>query len=96
MDVPPTPPATLTRARRIAVAAGLRYVYTGNVHDLDGGQTRCPSCGEAVIRRDGYRLLHYDVRDGACGRCATPIAGVFENRPGNWGSRRLPVHVGGG
>jgi pyruvate formate lyase activating enzyme len=45
LDVPPTPPATLTRARRIATANGVRYAYTGNVHDRDGDTTTCPGCG---------------------------------------------------
>ncbi|TMH48360.1 MAG: AmmeMemoRadiSam system radical SAM enzyme, partial [Betaproteobacteria bacterium] len=41
-DIPPTPAATLTRARKIALGHGLRYVYTGNVHDPEGGSTYCP------------------------------------------------------
>ena len=45
LDVPPTPPATLTRARDIALANGVRHAYTGNVHDGDGGSTRCPDAG---------------------------------------------------
>ncbi|MDQ3973358.1 MAG: AmmeMemoRadiSam system radical SAM enzyme, partial [Actinomycetota bacterium] len=53
-DRPPTPPATLTRARRIAHANGVRYAYTGNVHDPDGGSTYCHACGERVIARDWY------------------------------------------
>jgi len=52
MDVPHTLPATLTRARRIALANGLRYVYAGNVHDTEGGTTTCPGCGTAVVVRD--------------------------------------------
>ncbi len=51
-DVSPTPPATLTRARRLALGNGLRYVYTGNVHDADGGTTACPGCREAVVVRE--------------------------------------------
>ena len=47
-DVPPTPPATLRRARQIALGHGLRFVYTGNVHDAHGGRTTCPGCGAAV------------------------------------------------
>ena len=54
LDRPPTPPATLTRARRIAIDEGLQFVYTGNVHDADGGTTSCPGCGAAVIVRDWY------------------------------------------
>src|SRR5262249_46070565 len=48
-DVPPTPPATLSRARRIALANGLHFVYTGNVHDSEGGTTYCPGCGAAAV-----------------------------------------------
>ena len=53
---PPTPPATLTRARAIAMARGLRYVYTGNMHDPAGGSTWCHGCGALLIRRDWYEL----------------------------------------
>src|SRR5256885_7174540 len=61
-DVPPTPPATLTRAREIALRHGLRYVYTGNVHDETGGSTYCPACGNAVIVRDWYDIRGYHLR----------------------------------
>jgi pyruvate formate lyase activating enzyme len=93
-DVPPTPPATLRRARRIALDHGLRYVYTGNVHDPDGQSTHCPGCGNAVIERnwyaiEGYRLSH----DGRCTRCATPLPGRYDGPAGDWGSRRLPVRL---
>ncbi|MBK8908288.1 MAG: AmmeMemoRadiSam system radical SAM enzyme [Rhodospirillales bacterium] len=94
-DVPPTPPATLTRARRIAMDAGARYVYTGNVHDLDGDATRCPQCSAPVIGRDWYELIAWNVAaDGRCGRCGAAIAGVFEPRPGAWGRQRRPLRVG--
>jgi pyruvate formate lyase activating enzyme len=93
-DVPPTPPATLRRARRIALDHGLRYVYTGNVHDPDGQTTRCPSCGDAVVERnwyviDGYRLSD----DGRCDRCGTPLPGRYDGPVGDWGPRRLPVRL---
>jgi pyruvate formate lyase activating enzyme len=55
-DRPLTPPQTLTRARRIALDNGLRYAYTGNVHDPEGQSTRCHQCGTLVIERDWYRL----------------------------------------
>ncbi len=77
-DVPPTPKATLTRAREIAMRAGLNYVYTGNVHDFAGSSTYCPACGEIVIGRDWYLLSNRHVdADGRCGHCGTTIAGVF-------------------
>jgi pyruvate formate lyase activating enzyme len=91
-DRPPTPPGTLTRARSIARANGLRYVYTGNVHDRAGGSTYCPGCGELVIERDWYRLGAYRVGDGGrCTACGARVAGVFAGPAGDWGPRRLPV-----
>jgi pyruvate formate lyase activating enzyme len=91
-DTPATPPATLTRARAIAMAHGLRYVYTGNVHDPAGGGTYCPGCGTLVIGRDWHELSAWqlDAR-GCCTGCGTAVAGVFEPRPGTWGRRRQPV-----
>jgi pyruvate formate lyase activating enzyme len=93
-DRPPTPPATLTRARRIARANGLRYAYTGNVHDSDGGSTWCHACGARLIERDWYLLGDWRLDgDGACNRCGTSCAGVFDGAPGDWGRRRLPVRL---
>jgi pyruvate formate lyase activating enzyme len=93
-DHPPTPPATLTRARRIAMQNGLRYVYTGNVHDRAGGSTWCHGCGELLIERDWYELGRWGLTpDGCCGQCGARIPGVFAARPGTWGARRLPVQL---
>ena len=93
MDHPPTPPETLSRARRIARSKGIRYVFTGNVHDTEGGSTWCPGCGRCVIERDWYQLGEYHIRDGACAFCGTKIAGLLENEPGHWGTRRMPVRM---
>ena len=93
MDHPPTPPETLSRARRIARSKGIRYVFTGNVHDTEGGSTWCPGCGRCVIERDWYQLGEYHIRDGACAFCGTKIAGLLENEPGHWGIRRMPVRM---
>jgi pyruvate formate lyase activating enzyme len=90
----PTPPATLSRARRIALGNGLRYAYTGNVHDEAGGSTFCHACGERLIGRDWYVLTGWNLTpEGACGRCGTPLPGRFEAEPGRWGARRLPVRL---
>jgi pyruvate formate lyase activating enzyme len=77
-DVLPTPAATLRRARRQAKAAGIRHVYTGNVHDPEGQSTTCAACGALLIERDGYRLgrRYLDAR-GACARCGTRLPGRF-------------------
>ena len=94
LDKPPTPPATLTRARRIAVANGLHFVYTGNVHDREGGSTWCPQCGTRVIERDWYQLGDWKLTEsGACQSCGTQIPGVFAGAPGDWGARRLGVRL---
>jgi pyruvate formate lyase activating enzyme len=93
-DVPPTPPATLTRARGIALEAGLRYVYTGNVRDLEGGITYCPSCRKALIERDGYDILACHVTaSGGCGFCGAPVAGRYGTLDKPFGSRRIPVRI---
>ncbi|MGH8679827.1 MAG: AmmeMemoRadiSam system radical SAM enzyme [Burkholderiales bacterium] len=93
-DLPPTPPATLTRARSIAIGEGLRYVYTGNVHDTEGGTTFCPGCGDALIVRDWHRILVYGVsRDGRCTSCSTPVAGRFAAFDGQFGRRRIPMAI---
>ena len=93
MTIPATPPATLARARRIALTAGLHYVYTGNVHDPDGGTTRCPACSAPLIGRDWYDLHRFELREGACPECGTEIAGRFAAQAGDWGRQRLRVIV---
>jgi pyruvate formate lyase activating enzyme len=94
-DVPPTPPATLRRARRIALDHGLRYVYTGNIHDPDGQTTTCPGCGTAVVVRDWYVMKSYHLDDrGACVACGHRLPGRYDGPVGTWGARRLPVVIG--
>ena len=96
-DLPATPAATLTRARDIALAEGLRYVYTGNVHDMAGGTTRCHGCGAALIARDWHRIEFYRVTpDGTCPRCQAPVAGRFGEFKGQFGRQRIPVRLGAG
>ncbi len=93
-DVPPTPPATLRRARQIALDTGLHYVYTGNVHDPEGQTTWCPGCGKPVIGRDGYLITDWHLTEnGHCSHCGTPVPGRFEARPGTWGPRRMGVRL---
>ncbi|MGQ0544134.1 MAG: AmmeMemoRadiSam system radical SAM enzyme, partial [Betaproteobacteria bacterium] len=93
-DVPPTPAATLTRAREIGRLAGLNYVYTGNVHDEPGGSTYCPSCDASVIRRDWYATRGYELDDaGACKQCGTRIPGRFQQFSKPFGPRRIPVRI---
>jgi pyruvate formate lyase activating enzyme len=93
-DIARTPAATLTRARNIATAAGLHYVYTGNVHDRDGGTTYCPHCKAALIVRDWYEIRSYRLdAEGACPDCGGAIAGRFREFKGQFGRRRIPVRL---
>lgn len=94
-QLPRTPAQTLQRARRIALAAGLRHVYTGNVHDAEGGRTACPGCQAPLIERDWHAVLHYALDEkGSCPHCGTAIAGRFGERfSGGFGRRRVPVRV---
>ena len=95
MDIAATPGATLTRAREIARLAGLNYVYTGNVHDAEGGSTYCPACEEVVIEREWYdiRGVHLTA-EGACRFCGTLLAGRYEKFGKPFGRRRIPVRIG--
>jgi pyruvate formate lyase activating enzyme len=87
-----TPPATLTRARNIALAKGLNFVYTGNVHDPPGASTYCPNCATRVIERDWYKIGAWQLDDaGRCLVCNTAIPGVFAGPAGEWGAKRMPV-----
>jgi pyruvate formate lyase activating enzyme len=93
-DVPQTPAATLATARRIALENGLRYVYTGNIHDEAGQSTYCHHCGERLIGRDWYDITSWAMTaDGRCAKCGEACAGMFEARSGVWGARRLPVRL---
>jgi len=95
-NVPPTPLETLIQARQIAQAAGLRYVYTGNVHNREGDTTHCPSCNSILIVRDWYEIRQYRLTaDGHCPDCHAQIAGRFEKFSKAFGARRIPVMMKG-
>ncbi len=94
LDVPPTPLETLVKARKIAMDNGIRYAYTGNVHDEEGQSTWCHQCGQKLIGRDWYVLSTWNLdAEGRCNKCGTPCAGVFEARPGDWGAKRIPIRL---
>lgn len=92
-DHPATAPATLQKARAIALAKGLRYVYTGNVRDPKGESTFCHHCQKVLIRRDGYAVAEYHLKNNICKICGAVCAGFFEGKPGKWGERRVPVKL---
>jgi pyruvate formate lyase activating enzyme len=93
-DVPATPPATLVRARHIAMSEGLHHVYTGNVHHAEGDTTFCPHCHASLIERDWYRIGGYRLTpDGHCPDCGGAVAGRFAARAGNFGRQRIPIAI---
>ncbi len=96
-DLPPTPASTVQRSRAIAMEEGLHYVYTGNVHDREGGTTFCPKCRSALIVRDWHRIESYRVTpSGHCPDCDTAIAGHFQSFDvkRQFGRRRIPLAIG--
>lgn len=91
-DIPATPRETLARARRIAMKNGVRYAFTGNIHDPAGHSTYCHNCRTLLIGRDGYEITNWRLSpDGKCDNCAAPCAGVFAPSHGVWGARRMPI-----
>lgn len=93
-NLPQTPASTLQMARKTALQSGLRYVYTGNVHDEAGQSTYCHECGTRLIGRDWYEITSWRMTaEGRCANCGASCGGVFESRPGDWGARRLPVRL---
>jgi pyruvate formate lyase activating enzyme len=80
-DRPATPVASIRRARDLGFEAGLKHVYVGNVAEPGGGDTRCPGCGQEVLRRTGFSVTSNRIRDGRCPNCDTPIAGVAMDGP---------------
>ncbi len=79
-DTPPTPAATLLRARDIARSAGLHFVYMGNIHDPAGATTYCPGCGTALIARDWHHIQAYRLTPtGCCPDCGHVIPGHFSS-----------------
>lgn len=94
LDVPATPAATLVRARRLALDAGLQHVYVGNVHDREGDTTTCAQCQSPLIIRDWYEIEDYRLdAEGRCAHCRTALAGRFEafDKAAQFGRRRVPV-----
>jgi len=76
LDLPPTPVATLRRAREIGLEVGLRYVYEGNVPGEAGENTYCYKCGKMLIRRYGYQILENKIKNSACSYCGAKIDGI--------------------
>lgn len=94
VNVRPTPVETLRRIRARARSMGLRYVYTGNVHDPEGSTTSCAGCGETLIERRLMTVTKYRLdANGACPVCHAKLPGVFAPKPEHVGELRFPHRV---
>ena len=76
-NLPPTPARTVERNRKIALEAGIRYAYVGNIPGSSGENTACHSCGKQLIARYGYHTQTALPKDGKCPGCGTKIPGVW-------------------
>jgi len=77
-NLPPTPAATLDRAREIALAEGLHHVYIGNILRKDAQDTRCGGCGELLVKRRGYTVFLNSITSGACPACGRSVYGIWK------------------
>ena len=92
-DRPRTSHETLIKAYDVARAAGLRYVYVGNVHDVDRQSTYCHQCHRVLIQRDWHQLGQYALNQNLCQHCQAKVPGVFESNPGSRGQKRQRVKI---
>ncbi len=92
-DRPNTPIETLIMAYDMARAAGLKYVYIGNVHDAGRQTTYCPNCQVPLIVRDWYQIHRYQLDGNRCTQCGTVVAGKYEAGCGTWGRKRQPIRL---
>jgi pyruvate formate lyase activating enzyme len=76
-NLPPTPFDILNQAYSIAKESGLKYVYVGNVPAHPSEHTRCPSCNEIVIRRRGFKVESFNLKDSKCLYCEEKVEGVW-------------------
>ncbi len=94
LDRERTSPETLTVAYDIAKKAGLKYVYVGNIHDVERQSTYCHNCKQLLIERNWYQLGKYEIdAQGCCQHCKTSIPGRFGSTRGEWGAKRQPVRI---
>ena len=94
VEIPETPVDTLIRARNIAMGKGLHYVYLGNIHNEEGDTTFCPNCNSTLIKRDWYQIKQYQLSSkGQCPKSGTTIAGRFDELPGKFCRKRIPILI---
>lgn len=76
-QLPATPINILNQAKDIALKAGCKFVYTGNVSDPKALNTFCPHCKTLLVERQGYKISQNLIKNNKCSKCGTSIAGVW-------------------
>ena len=90
-DIAPTPEVTLVNAYDLAISAGLKYVYLGNILNASHQNTYCPNWKQLVIERNWYELGQFNIENQACKFCGELVDGYFDKNCGNWGRKRMPI-----
>lgn len=94
LHTPPTPAATLHRARRIALRNGIRYAYAGNIFAPGASSTYCHECGEMLIGREWFDIIEWNLTSGGnCNACGAKCSGVFEGQPPPSNGRFMPIRI---
>jgi pyruvate formate lyase activating enzyme len=78
LNLPPTPIATLERARDIAMSKGIHYAFVGNVPGHEGNNTYCPKCKKIVVKRSGMFTSEINLKNGKCEYCGYAIKGIWD------------------
>lgn len=76
-NLPPTPPATLLKAKEIAESEGMKFVYIGNLSTDNGENTYCPSCKALLVERQGYYIKQNNLINGKCPECNLSVSGIW-------------------
>ena len=77
-NIPPTPLKSLLLARDIALQSGMKYIYIGNISEMEGENTHCPNCKKLLIYRHGFTVDYNNITGGKCPKCGEPIPGVWD------------------
>ena len=94
LDKPATPAKTLFEAQKIALKAGLKHVYVGNIHDYEAQSSYCNGCGARLIGRNWHVISDWKLDDfGGCTICGNQFSGRINGPPGNWGRKRMPIRL---
>ena len=76
-QLPVTPVSTLEKARDIAMGAGVKFVYLGNIPGHEAENTYCPKCKKMIVERRGFTILSNHIVGNKCSFCRESIPGIW-------------------